>query len=64
MDKRQPDPSITGNVAKKPKLIETLEASRIVGLSPTLLETVNGSVRKIPPDPFGEYCKEMRNECM
>ncbi|KAI9553876.1 putative MLH2 [Daphnia sinensis] len=64
LDKRLPDPSITGNVAKKPKLIETMEASRIVGSPPTLLETVNGSVRKIPADPFGEYCKDMRNELL
>ncbi|XP_057375180.1 PMS1 protein homolog 1-like isoform X2 [Daphnia carinata] len=64
LDKRLPDPSIAGNVAKKPKLIETLEASRIVGSPPTLLETVNGSVRKIPPDPFGEYCKDMRSELL
>lgn len=60
--KRLSDPPVLGNLAKKPKLIETMETSRIVGSSPSLLETVNGRVRKIPADPFGEYCKDVRNE--
>lgn len=62
MAKRLSDPPVLGNLAKKPKLIETMETSRIVGSSPSLLETVNGKVRKIPADPFGEYCKDVRNE--
>jgi hypothetical protein len=60
--KRLSDPPALGNLAKKPKLVEIMEASRIVGSSPSLLETVNGKVRKIPADPFGEYCKDVRNE--
>lgn len=64
MAKRLCDLPLSGNLPKKPKLIEAQEASKIVGSSPSLLETVNGKVRKIPADPFGEYCKEMRNECM
>ncbi|XP_046453620.1 PMS1 protein homolog 1-like isoform X3 [Daphnia pulex] len=62
--KRLSDPPVLGNLAKKPKLIETMETSRIVGSSPSLLETVNGRVRKIPADPFGEYCKDVRNEIL
>lgn len=64
MTKRLSDPPLTGNLAKKPKLVEVQESLRIVGPQPSLLETVNGKVRKIPPDPFGEYCKEVRNESM
>lgn len=60
--KRLSDPPVLGNLAKKPKLVETMETSRIVGSPSSLLETVNGRVRKIPADPFGEFCKDVRNE--
>ena len=63
MAKRLSDiPSLSGNLAKKPKLVEIEEASKIIGSPSSLLETVNGRVRKMPADPFGEYCKEVRSE--
>jgi hypothetical protein len=49
--------------AKRAKIVDIEDASRIVGPSPSQLEMVNGKVRKLPSDPYGEYCKEMRNEC-
>ena len=49
-------------MAKRAKLVDSFEASRIVGPDHSDLEMVNGKVRKIPSDPYGEYCKEMRSE--
>lgn len=61
--KRISDLSPSASQAKRAKIVEAHDASRIVGPSPSQLEMVNGKVRKLPPDPYGEYCKEMRNEC-
>lgn len=61
--KRLPDPPLLSSVAKRPKLFETLDASRIVGSDSSQLEMVNGKVRKVPSDAYGEYCKEMSDEC-
>ena len=61
--KRISDLSPLASQAKRAKVVDIEDASRIVGPSPCQLEMVNGKVRKLPPDPYGEYCKEMRNEC-
>ena len=59
--KRLSDPPSSESPAKKVKLAEVFESSRIVGPQAARLEMVNGKVKKIP-DSFGEYCKETRNE--
>lgn len=61
--KRLSDPLPESNRAKKARLlVASEEASRIVGPEPSQLECVNGKVVKLPLDPYGEYCREMRSE--
>ena len=51
------------SASKKPRLAETEDALKIVGSHPRQLETVNGKVRRLPSDPFENYCKAMTMDC-
>ena len=43
--------------------MESEEALKIIGYPAQNLEMVNGKVRRLPSDPYENYCREMSREC-